>query len=301
MRIGFIGVGKMGSAMARRTRAAGFPVAAWDRRPAALEAAAANGVSAAASLDDLIGRADVVITMLPGSPEVEAVVQAPRGILETAPAGTVLVDMSSSQPSSTIRLAEALEARGLRMLDAPVSGGVIRAEKGDLTIMVGGQADVLEGCRPVLAAMGSRIFHVGGHGAGHVMKAVNNLCSAGNLLVTTEALAVAVKAGIAPEVATAILQVSTGKSNASDWKFPQFILTGTFDAGFAMGLMRKDLEIFCRVAAELGVPALLANLTREIYGLAERATVGEDHTAVARLLERWAGIEIRVGRPKDPA
>lgn len=294
VKVGFIGTGQMGRPMAERLLAAGFALTVHDRRPEAARPLLAQGARWAETPTGAAAGAERVITMLPSSAEVEAVVLGPDGILEQIAPGAIVLDMSSADPASTRRLAERVAERGGIMLDAPVSGGVKGAREGRLTIMVGGPLEAFEACRPLLAAMGAKLFHVGGPGTGHAMKAVNNACSAAGLLITAEAVAVAVKAGVHPARAVEILQAGTGRSHASDYKFPEFVLTGRFDAGFALGLLAKDLDCYTRLAREVGVPSLVGGTVAELYRLAvSLGMAAEDHTAIVRLIEGWAGIELR--------
>jgi len=160
--------------------------------------------------------------------------------------------------------------------------------------MVGGPVALVERARPILERMGKNVFHAGPLGSGHAIKLVNNMCSAGILALTIEAVAVAAKAGVDPTRAVEIIQASSGRSNASDYKFPRFILNGGFDAGFAIRLMLKDVDGYARLAQEGGVPSLVGRAASEIYRVAVARGMGElDHTAVARLIEEWAGIELR--------
>lgn len=303
VRVGFIGTGQMGRPMAERLLAAGFALTVHDCRPEAAQPLLARGARWAETPAAAAAGTERILTVLPSSVEVEAVILGPDGVLERLTPGAIVLDLSSSDPSSTRRLAARIAERGGIMLDAPVSGGVMGAREGRLAIMVGGPLEAFEACRPLLAAMGSKLFHVGGHGTGHAMKAVNNACSAACLLITAEAVAVAAKAGIDPARTVEILQAGSGRSNASDYKFPEFVLTGRFDAGFALGLLAKDLDGYLRLAREVGVPSLVGGPVAELYRLAVALGMAtENHTAVVRLIEAWAGVELR-GKPGpgDPA
>jgi 3-hydroxyisobutyrate dehydrogenase len=241
-----------------------------------------------------------VITILPTSREVREVLLGPKGLLEALRPGSLVLEMTSADPSATRELEREVAARGSALIDAPVSGGVRGAREGTLAIMVGGDPALLERARPVLARMGKNIFHAGPVGAGHAIKLVNNMCSGGILALTIEAVAVAARAGVDPARAVAILQASSGRSNASDYKFPRFILNGAFDAGFAIRLMMKDLDGYGRLAQEAGVPSPVARAAAEIYRLAmARGMAEQDHTAIARLIEEWAGVSLR--SPGGPA
>ena len=292
-RIGFIGVGMMGTPMARRLVEAGYKLVAYDIDPAAMRRAEEMGAETAASPREVAERCNPVITILPKSSDVEEVVLGPGGILEGGLEGLVLIEMTTAYPLSTRRIAAALAARGMRMLDAPVSGGVVGAERGTLSIMVGGEPELFEECRPLLEAMGGKIFHMGAIGSGHTMKAVNNFLSAASMIATSEALAISTKAGLDPRRVIEVLQVSSGRSWSTDFKFPRYVLPRTFDDGFRIELQDKDLGILTRLAEELGAPALVAGVVRQIVGLA--MAEGYDkrgHTAIAEMIEGWAGVRI---------
>ena len=292
--IGFIGLGNMGAPMAGRLVDAGYSLVVHDARAAAAEPLRARGAIWAASPAEVGAATPTVITILPTSREVRQVLTGPKGLLDALRPGSLLLEMTSADPSVTRELAAEVAARGSALIDAPVSGGVRGATEGTLAIMVGGDAALLERARPVLARMGKNIFHAGPVGAGHAIKLVNNMCSGGILALTIEAVAVAARSGVDPARAVEIIQASSGRSNASDYKFPRFILTGGFDAGFAIRLMMKDLDGYGRLAQEAGVPSPVARAAAEIYRLAMARGMGEqDHTAIARLVEEWAGVSLR--------
>jgi 3-hydroxyisobutyrate dehydrogenase len=286
--LGFVGTGRMGTPMAGHLLAAGHPLVVHDAHPGAARPLVERGAEWAASPAEVAARARTIITIVPSSREVEAVYAT---LLPGLGAGHLLIEMTSADPASTRRLAREVEARGARMLDAPVSGGVRGAGEATLSIMVGGEAADLERARPILERMGKKIFHVGGIGTGHAMKFVNNATSAACLVATAEAVLVAMRAGIDPARAVEILSASSGRSNASEWKFPQFILTGRFDAGFANTLMNKDVDGFMRLAAETGVEAPVVAAAAEYFRRAAQGPLAaEDHTAIVKLLG-WPGTE----------
>lgn len=292
--IGFIGLGNMGAPMAGRLLDAGYSLVLHDAREAAAGSLRARGAAWATTPAEVAAAAQTVITILPTSREVRQVLTGPKGLLDALRPGSLLLEMTSADPSVTRELAAEVAARGSALIDAPVSGGVRGATEGTLAIMVGGDPALLERARPVLARMGKNIFHAGPVGAGHAIKLVNNMCSGGILALTIEAVAVAARSGVDPARAVEIIQASSGRSNASDYKFPRFILTGGFDAGFAIRLMMKDLDGYGRLAQEAGVPSPVARAAAEIYRLAMARGMGEqDHTAIARLIEEWAGVSLR--------
>jgi 3-hydroxyisobutyrate dehydrogenase len=224
------------------------------------------------------------------SVQVEAVLDAMRPALSP---GTLLVDMTSGQPAVTRRLAEALASAGVTLIDAPVSGGVPRARDGTLAIMAGGPDAALDRAEPVLRAMGTTIHRVGGVGAGQAMKALNNLVSAGGFLIGVEALLIGSRFGLDPAVMVDVLNASTGMNNSTQRKFKQFVLSRSFDAGFGLDLMVKDLGIALEVGRDTATPAPFAALCREMWAAAAAMLgPGQDHTAIAKLSERLAGQEL---------
>lgn len=284
--IGFIGTGRMGTPMAGHLLAAGYPLVVHDVQPGAARPLVERGAEWAASPAEVARRAETIITIVPSSREVEAVVGTMLPALDRR---HLLVEMTTADPSSTRRLAKDVAARGGAMIDAPVSGGVRGASEATLSIMVGGEVADLERARPILERIGKKLFHVGGIGTGHAMKLVNNVTSAACLVATAEAVIVAIRAGIDPARAVEVLAASTGRSNASEWKFPRFILPGRFDSGFALALMTKDLDAFMRLADETGIEAPVAAAAAEYFRRAMRGPLAaDDHTAIVKLLG-WPG------------
>jgi 3-hydroxyisobutyrate dehydrogenase len=289
-RIAFIGLGTMGEPMVRQLALAGITPSVFDLNvEAATRIAQDIGATAATSANDAARGADIVITMLPSSKEVDATVlgaDGKSGVLSVLDKGAIVIDMSSSDPMRTRDLANVAAASGITFVDAPVSGAVRRARDGTLSIMFGGDAAVLERVRPVLAAMGKQIFHVGAAGAGHAMKALNNYVSAAGLVAAVEALHVGEKFGIDPAVMTQVLNASTGKNNTTEHKVAQFMLSGTYASGFFLGLMAKDVGIAVGLAEQLGVQADLGQVCakqwREAAAKSERTT---DHTEMYRILK----------------
>jgi 3-hydroxyisobutyrate dehydrogenase len=251
------------------------------------------GGTAAADLASLAGASEVIITMLPTSDAVAAVLdgtpEAP-GLLAGLRPEAILLEMSSGAPAKTRQLAELVAARGGWLVDAPVSGGVARAETGTLAIMAGGAAAAIDRAEPVLRAMGSSVTRTGAVGSAHAMKALNNLVSAGGFLIGIEALLIGQRFGLAPGMMTDVLNASTGMNNATQKKFRQFVLSRRFDSGFSLDLMVKDLSIALDVARESGAAAPFAALCRELWASAAASLgPGQDHTAMARLSEQLAG------------
>jgi len=286
--IGFVGLGMMGRPMAARLHAAGHRLAVHDISPEARAAFVADfpGTVDAAGLDGLAG-ASVVILMLPNSDVVDATVQGARGLAAVLESGSTIIDMSSSEPLRSQALASAIAGRGIRFLDAPVSGGVRRAVDGTLAIMCGGDAEVFEAHKSLLAAMGRAITHVGPVGAGHAMKALNNYVSAAGLVATVEALHVGARFGLDPEVMTDVLNGSTGRNNTTEVKVKPFMLSGKFDSGFALRLMAKDLGIAMGLGSAIGEPMRLGEEVLQIWrDAAEKLPASADHTEMYRFLQR---------------
>ncbi len=288
-KIGFIGLGAMGQPMSKRLLAAGFQLVVYDLRAEAVEALAAKGAEPASSVREVAEKCRKVITIVPNSEAVEQVVFGPEGFLKGARAGDVLIEMTSAYPPSTLKVHQALSAKGISMIDAPVSGGVVGAEAGTLSIMVGGEEAIFEACRPILSALGKNLFYLGGIGSGHTMKAINNFLSATTMAATSEAVILAAKLGLSPQRVVEVLQASTGRSYSTDFKFPKFVLPRTFNSGFSLGLMYKDVDIVTRLAKEFRIPMFMANMVHQLFGYA-MAQGGEkdDHTAIFTYLESLA-------------
>jgi 3-hydroxyisobutyrate dehydrogenase len=294
-RVGFIGLGRMGAPMARRLLSAGFPVTACDLRPEAVADAARDGAESADGAADAARRSDVVITMLPDGRAVERVVYGDSGLAAAMRPGQRLIEMTSSSPAVTRRVAADLERAGVNVLDAPVSGGVRGAVDGSLCVMAGGPAALLEACRPILECFGRHIVHVGdAPGDGDTAKTINNLLSATTLWSAAEAVALGVRAGLEPERLLDAVNHSTGRSYTTEVKFPRYVLPRQFTAGFTVAQYLKDLNICLELADELRAPMLLGSLVRQAWRIAVQEGMGEaDHTALVELLERWAGTDDR--------
>jgi 3-hydroxyisobutyrate dehydrogenase len=281
--VAFVGLGNMGSRMARRLAEAGYAVRGFDLAPAARSALEQRGGTAAASAAEAVANADVTVLMLPDSNVVEKVVTEPA-VLDALAPGTTVVDMSSSEPERTRALAQVLAQRGVTLVDAPVSGGVQRAESGELAIMVGGEQRDIARVQQVLSALG-RTYHAGPVGAGHAVKALNNLMSATHLLVTSEAILAGQQFGLDTDVMLAIFNASSGRSGSTENKWPRFIAPETFDSGFGLRLMLKDMRIAVRLAEQMGSPSALGASAVELWSLAaDELPPDADHTEIARWL-----------------
>ena len=295
--MGFIGLGAMGAPMATNlaadlaTSGVGLLVNDADQQRCA---EVATGAGATAADPATIARnADTIITMLPDSLVVEAVLSGPDGILPRLRPGTVIIDMSSGDPVRTRALALEVERVGGRLVDAPVSGGVSRAASGELAIMVGGAAEDVAPVEPLLRAMGSSVVPTGGLGSAHAMKALNNLCSAGGFLIGVEVLLMGKAFGLQPDLMVDVLNASTGMNNSTLRKFKQFVLSGTYDSAFGLDLLVKDLRTALSVADAAGVTAPLAQRCLSLWEEG-RAQLGphRDHTEMARHSEYVAGVTL---------
>ena len=292
--VGFVGIGNMGWPMAARVHAAGHTLLVADHRRIVAESFAQQvGGTAPDTAAGLAAGSDVIVTMLPTS---AAVGTALDGLLPAMRPGTVVVDMTSGAPGETRALADRVAQAGGVMIDAPVSGGVPRARTGELAIMVGGDDAAVERVRPLLQSMGTSILRTGAVGSAHAMKALNNLVSAGGFLIGIEALLIGQRFGLDPALMVDVLNASTGMNNSTQKKFRQFVLSRSFDSGFGLDLMLKDVGIAMGVARDTATPAPFSALCRELAAAcAAMLGPGADHTEFAKLSERLAGVEL--GRP----
>lgn len=283
--IGFVGLGNMGAVMSARLVAAGFTVHGFDLSAAARASLAGAGGRAHDNLGDAVRDASVVILMLPSSDVVEAVVHDPEFALAE---NATVIDMSSSEPLRTQALADELERQGITLVDAPVSGGVAGARAGRLTIMVGAEPADLDRLRPVLTPLGNPV-HVGGVGAGHAIKALNNLLSATHLLSTAEVMVAGQRFGLDPQVMLDTFNSSSGQSGSTRNKWPNFVLPGTFNSGFALRLMVKDMRIALGLAEQVGAADQLSRDSVRIWAAAADALpAAADHTELASWVLRMS-------------
>jgi len=289
-RLGFIGVGRMGDPMARNLLAAGFELTIYDTNAAAIEPLAALGAQVAKSPRDVASTAEVVLVSLPTPDIVKKVA------LEIASAGgmKIFIDVSTTGPKVAAEIASALAAKGITAVDAPVSGGVGGARKGTLAVMLACPNTLVERVRPVLEPIG-KIFFLGERpGSGQLMKLANNMLSAAALAVTSEVMVMGAKGGLDPHVMLDVINSGTGRNSASVDKFPKSILPRTFDFGFAIGLLLKDIKLCTDEAAGLGVPMICGNAIRELLAITALRQGGDaDFTTIVKTVEEWAGVEVR--------
>jgi 3-hydroxyisobutyrate dehydrogenase len=282
--VAVIGLGNMGVPMGACLIKAGYAVTGFDLLQPARQTFAAAGGRVAGDIASAVAAADVVIMLLPNGKIVREAVSALRPHLRRS---TILMDMSSSDPIGTRSLGEELSAAGIAFIDAPVSGGVRRAVSGTLAIMVGGDGATIDRVQPLLAAMGKSIFRTGALGSGHAMKALNNYVSAAGLVAAVEALQVGRKFGLDPALMADILNVSSGKNNTTELKLKQFIISETFDDGFPLRLMAKDVRTADDMAHALGIATPLADLCAGLWDAAARELNEKaNHTEMIRYMQR---------------
>jgi len=291
--IGFIGLGNMGVPMAANLVRASHAVTAYDIAPErAQRFADQHQARATESLAELGQAADLIITMLPSGHEVRhALLEAQDGALVASlRPGCLVVDMSSADPVGTRRLGEALAARGIALVDAPVSGGVVRAKDATLAIMIGGDAPAVAAVKPALARMGDKLFEVGSLGCGHAMKALNNFLAGTSFAAASEAVRVGKTFGLDPAVMIDVINVSTGRSFATDVVMKQHVLTGSYATGFALGLLAKDVRIAADLAAQVGAKAPIGALVCDLFAAARDAIGGDaDHSRAEQFWNRTGG------------
>jgi len=292
---GFIGLGTMGAPMARNILAKGHELVVFDVVPQSMSCVTVAGARAAASPRDVAQRADFIITMLPDSPDVERVAGGPDGILAGIRAGSVYIDMSTIDPATTRRVGAMVKTKGADMIDSPVGKTADAAVAGTLTLMVGGDAAVIDRCRPLLDCMGTDFFHCGELGAGQTMKLLNNLLAQALGAASTEALVAGVKAGLTLDTMLRVLRTTMAWNNQLAIAMPKRSLVGNFEPGFMMKLAQKDCRLALQMVDALGVDAplgraTLASLDEGIRHGLQNMDVG----AMLKLREEQAGVTVRL-------
>lgn len=296
MNVAFIGLGAMGRPMMANLVKKGFAVTAYDLSPAALDAGVKAGAKAAGSAAEAAQAADMIVTIVPSSSNVEAVYLGKGGLLEAVASGRLCVDMSTIDPATSRRVAAALAARGVRFIDAPVSGGVPRATDGTLAIMVGGEPKDVDEARPVLSAMGAHIFHVGPVGAGEVAKLCNNLIAGVSAVAVSEAFRIAEGFGVDAKTLTNVIAKSSGNTWVMEAAHPvpglveNAASSRDYEPGFTTDLMAKDLGLAVNAARELRIPVLVSPAAQQALRLASSHGLGKkDFTAVYKFLKPSSG------------
>ena len=284
-RVAFIGLGQMGLPMATHLLHGGFQVVGFDLSEEARSAFRVAGGLIADSIPEALAGTDCIVTMLPNGKIVQAALVT-AGAYKSAPHGALLLEMSSSAPTETRELKGLLGDR-IRIVDAPVSGGVKRAVSGTLTVMAGGDAADVEQAEPLLLAMASKVFRCGPVGAGHAMKAINNYVSGAGVIAASEGVQLGLAFGLEAETVVDVLNASSGRNNATEVKMKQFILNGTFASGFALGLMAKDIRIAATLSAALGLQQDNLKLTADLWDDASKSIGGAaDHTRLYEYLTK---------------
>jgi 3-hydroxyisobutyrate dehydrogenase len=291
-KVGFIGLGIMGTPMARNLIKAGFEVIVYNRTASKAEKMVSEGAKKAGSPKDVASQCPAVITIVSDTPDVESVILGENGIIEGIRPDSVVIDMSTISPQATQKIAAHLKEKGAHLLDAPVSGGEGGAIAGTLSIMAGGDPEVFERCQPILKAMGKNIIHVGGNGMGQTVKLMNQILVAGNLNAVVEALVFARKSGVNLEKATSA--VSGGA--AGSWQLSNLaprIYNRDFEPGFMIDLMLKDLKLVMEAAAAVKTPLPVTSLVHQMFLSLQSAGEGKSGTqALVKALEQVAGVEV---------
>ena len=304
-RVGFVGIGSMGWPMARNIAAAGYTITVYDTDSARARRFEAEHDGRAADGPEALGRAaDVVVTMLPTGDDVRKALlgaDGVRGVAHGLRDGAIVVDMSSSDPVGTRELGALLAARGIALIDAPVSGLVAKAETGTLTIMIGTDDEAaLAAVQPVLRVLGERLVRVGRLGCGHAMKALNNIVAASAFAATAEALIVGKRFGLDPAVMADVMSASTGRNFHTEMSFPAHVLPRRFSTGFTLGLLAKDVSIAAGLGASLGATTPVLDLVNRLFaeGRDEVGAVA-DNTAVIKRWERLNGVVVEPGERNE--
>ena len=295
MNIGFIGLGIMGKPMAKNLLKAGYSLVVYDIMATPVAELVEAGATAGTSPKDVASKCDLIITMLPNSPHVKTAVTGPNGVIEGAKPGSIVIDMSSIAPAASRELAAALAAKGIEMLDAPVSGGEPKAIDGTLSVMVGGREAVFAKVKDVLLKMAASVVLCGDIGAGNVTKLANQIIVALNIAAMSEAFVLATKAGVDPERVFDAIKGGLAGSTVLNAKAPM-VLQGNYKPGFRIELHIKDLQNALDTAHESGVPIPLTSQVMEIMqALKVDGKQGEDHGGIIQFYEKLAGIKVRKG------
>lgn len=294
-RIGFIGLGAMGKPMAKNLIKAGYVLTVYDLNPQPMKELADLGAKRAGSSAETAGDVDVIITILPACEEVKTAVLGEDGVLQGARKGAVLIDMSSIAPHTSQLVAAEAFTRGLKFMDAPVSGGTIAAEKGTLTIMVGGDKELLDEHTDILEAMGKTIYHVGDIGMGETVKMINQILVGVNIVAIAEAFVLGTKLGADPEVLYNVIRNSAGNSFLIDNRVPNYIFKGDFtQPGFALDLLLKDVGLAVDSAKINKIPLFLTGQAFQYLSMASASGLGKkDLSSVIEMLEKAVDVKVR--------
>ncbi len=295
-KIGFIGLGIMGKPMSKNLLKAGHELVVLDLDQVAVDELVALGAEKASTPKEVAEKCSFIITMLPNSPQVKEVILAKNGLIEGLQAGSVVIDMSSISPIASRELAGKLEEKGIDMLDAPVSGGEPKAIEGTLSVMAGGKKEVFDKCFPILKSMAASVVHTGDSGAGNITKLANQIIVALNIAAMSEALVLAEKAGVEPELVYQAIRGGLAGSTVLDAKAP-LVMDRKFNPGFRINLHIKDLANALDTSHEMGVPLPLTSAVMEIMQALKADGMGDnDHGSIIRFYEKMAKVEVRRGK-----
>ncbi len=298
--VGFIGLGRMGDPIARRLKEAGFDLVVHDTNPAVAKSFSDLGAVTQPNAKAVGDASDIVIVCLPTPAIVQAVVTGPGGVIEGARV-SIVVDLSTTGPRIAREMGAALTARGKRLVDAPVTGGVAGAKNGILTMMLGASEDAIVAAKPVLQAVARKLVVAGSRpGDGQMLKVINNLLSFIALEATSEAMALGVKAGLDPDAMLDTFNSGTGRNSATEEKFPRSVMTRSFDFGFPVRGVMKDMGLCLSEAEALGVPMPVGMCARQVWTMAMADHADHDMTSIVKLFEHWAGVEVKSGKLAQP-
>jgi 2-hydroxy-3-oxopropionate reductase len=290
--VGFVGVGRMGGRMARRLIQGGYKLTVYDTSEATVQPFVETGAARAKSPAEVASAAEIVLASLPTPPVVQAVALGPGGITEGSRV-KIFVDTSTTGATYAKRIAEGLAAKGITAVDAPVSGGLGGAERGTLAVMVSCSNETFAAVKPVLEHLG-KLFHVGLlPGQGQTMKLLNNLLSATAMAISSEAVVMGVKAGLDPKQIVDVINSGTGRNSATEDKIPRFVIPRTFNLGFAIGLLNKDIRLCMEEAEALGVPMVVGSAVKQLLSITAGSEGQDaDMSEMVKPVERWAGVTV---------
>ncbi|HLH41995.1 MAG TPA: NAD(P)-dependent oxidoreductase [Bryobacteraceae bacterium] len=290
--VGFIGVGRMGGRMARRLIEGGYALTIYDTSEAAMKPFVEMGARRASSPAAVASAAEIVLASLPTPPVVQSAALGPNGVVEGSRV-KIFVDTSTTGSIYAKRVAEGLAAKGIAAVDAPVSGGLGGAERGTLAVMVSCADEIFEAVKPVLGRLG-KLFLVGRQpGQGQTMKLLNNLLSATAMAISSEAVVMGVKAGLDPKQIVEVINSGTGRNSATEDKIPRFVIPRTFNLGFAIGLLNKDIRLCMEEAEALGVPMVVGSAVKQLLAITAGSEGAEaDMSEIVKPVERWAGVQV---------
>jgi 3-hydroxyisobutyrate dehydrogenase-like beta-hydroxyacid dehydrogenase len=295
--IGFVGVGRMGGPMAGRLMDAGYKLVVFDAQGAAAKPLVERGAELGSSPQDVASRADMILISLPTPDVVKSVVLGETGLIHGSRA-KVVIDLSTTGPSTAALVAKELAAKSIDWVDCPVSGGIAGAVNGTLAVIVSCKRPVYERIEPILTTFGKLFFTGEKPGLAQSAKLANNLLAASALVITSEAMAMAVKSGVDAKTMIDIINVSSGRNSASQDKFPKAVLTRTFDFGFETGLSYKDVRLCVDEAEAMGVPMVAGSAVRQMLAVTQaKFGAKSDFTHIAKVVEEWAGVEIGLSKP----